>query len=106
MPGRVQDLLVKVQAVHADLVLFPLPARAHLARLQQRLRLDDVPTRLQRHLLLRVAVEHAEKVVIATRHYRRIVPVPAALELVENAIVLVQGTQFAAQVLVHLGVSN
>ena len=32
MPGSVKDLLVEVQAIHRDLVLFPLPARAHLSK--------------------------------------------------------------------------
>ena len=33
MPGSVKDLLVEVQAIHRDLVLFPLPARAHLIKI-------------------------------------------------------------------------
>lgn len=85
-----QDLLVKVQTVDADFVLFPLAPRAHLARLEHRLRLDDVPGRLQRDVLLAVAVEHAEEVVVAAGHDRTVVAVPAALELVEDAVVLVQ----------------
>ena len=34
MPGSVKDLLVEVQAIHRDLVLFPLPARAHLSKIK------------------------------------------------------------------------
>ena len=30
VPGSVQDLLVEVQAVHGDLIFFPLPTRTHL----------------------------------------------------------------------------
>lgn len=90
MPGGVQDLLVKVQTVDVDFVLFPLATGADLARLQDRLRLDDVPGRFQRDVLLAVAVEHAEEVVVAAGHDRTVVAVPAALELVEDAIVLVQ----------------
>ena len=30
VPGGVQDLLVEVQAVHGDLIFFPLPTRTHL----------------------------------------------------------------------------
>lgn len=101
MPGRVQDLLVKVQTVDADFVLFPLAPGAHLPRLQHRLRLDDVPGGLQRDVLLAVAVEHAEEVVVAAGHDRAVVAVPAALELVEDAVVLVQRAQLRAEVLVH-----
>ncbi len=32
VPGRVQDFLVEVQAVHVDLVLLALPAGAHLKK--------------------------------------------------------------------------
>lgn len=97
-----QDLLVKVQTVDADFVLFPLAAGAHLPRLQHRLRLDDVAGRLERHVLLAVAVEHAEEVVVAAGHDRAVVAVPAALELVEDAVVLVQRAQLRAEVLVDL----
>lgn len=101
VPGGVQDLLIEVEAVDADLVLFPLAAAAHLARLEYRLRLGDFARRLQRDLALRRAVEHAEEVVVGAGHDRSIVAVPAALELVEDAIVLVQRAQFRPQVLVH-----
>ena len=30
VPGGVEDLLVEVQAVHGDFILFPLTARTHL----------------------------------------------------------------------------
>ena len=30
VPGSVEDLLVEVQAVHGDFILFPLTARTHL----------------------------------------------------------------------------
>ena len=30
VPGSVQDLLVEVQAVHGDFILFPLATRTHL----------------------------------------------------------------------------
>lgn len=85
-----QDLLVKVQTVDADFVLFPFAPGADLARLEDRLRLDDVPGRFQRDVLLAVAVEHAEEVVVAAGHDRTVVAVPAALELVEDAVILVQ----------------
>lgn len=85
-----QDLLVEVQTVHADFVFFPLAAGTDLSRLEHRLRLDDVPGRFQRDVLLAVAVEHAEEVVVAAGHDRTVVAVPAALELVEDAVVLVQ----------------
>lgn len=42
MPGRVQDLLIEIEAIDADLVLFPFAAGANFTRLQYRFRLDDV----------------------------------------------------------------
>lgn len=87
MPGGVQDFLVKVQTVDADLVLFALAAGADFARLQHHFRLDDVARRLQRQILgataaaaaaaavaaaagdaAAVALKHAEKVVVAAGH--------------------------------------
>ena len=69
VPGRVQDLLVKVQAVHTDLVLLPLPARAHLPGLEHRAGLAALPTRLQGHVLAVTAIEHPEEVVVGSRHH-------------------------------------
>lgn len=97
-----EDFLVEVQAIDADLVLFSLISGVHFARLQDRLRLDDVLRRLHRDVLLRVTIEDPEEIVITAGHDRRVGPVPAALELIENAIVLVQRTQLRAQVFVDL----
>lgn len=68
VPGRVQNLLVEVQAVHADLVLLPLAAGADLARLQHRTRLVVLPGRLQGDISLGVPVEHPEEVVVGPCH--------------------------------------
>ena len=43
MPGSVKDLLVEVQAIHRDLVLFPLPARAHLIKIRYSLKIRQNP---------------------------------------------------------------
>ena len=65
----------------------------HFSRLEQRLRLGDLPGCLVCDLLLEVAVEHAEEVVVGAGHDGGVVAVPAALELVENAVVFVQTAQ-------------
>lgn len=46
MPGSVEDLLVKVQTVYTDLILFALPTCAYFARFQDRSRLAVFPRRL------------------------------------------------------------
>ena len=75
VPGRVQDLLVEVQTVHADLVLLALAAAATAAaagadpaRLQQLQRQVVLAGRLQGGVTPLGAVEHAEEVVVRARH--------------------------------------
>lgn len=68
MPGSVEDLLVEVQAVYADLVLLPLAAGRHLARLERGPRFAALPGRLKRDVPPGVAVEHSEEVVVGARH--------------------------------------
>lgn len=43
MPGSVEDLLVKVQTVYTDLILFAFPTCAYFARFQDRSRLAVLP---------------------------------------------------------------
>lgn len=102
MPGGVQYLLVEVKAVYTDLVLFSLATRTHFARLQDSFRLDNVARRLHSDVLLGIPVKHSEKVVVTTSHDGGVIPVPTALELVKNAVVLVQRAQLMPQVLVNL----
>ena len=46
-------------------------------------------------------VQHPPKeIVVAAGHDRRVGPIPAALELVEDAVVLIEAAQLGAQVLV------
>ena len=68
MPGGVQDLLVEVQAVHADLVLATLPAHTHAAGLEHGAGLAALPGRLQGHVPPGAPVEHPEEVVVGARH--------------------------------------
>lgn len=68
VPGRVQDLLGEVQAVHADVVPSPLAAHAHPPRLEHCPGLAALPRRLQRHIPLGVPVKHAEEVVVGSGH--------------------------------------
>lgn len=140
VPGRVQNLLVEVQAVHVDLIFFPLPTRTHLqgsihqkpnlfaipyfaigfvniskfffslevylSWFEHGLGFGDVARRLERHVALGRPVEHAEEVVVWASHNGRVVAVPAALELVKDAVILVQRAQLRPEVLVHLIISN
>lgn len=85
-----QDLLVVVEAVDADLVFLALGGSADLAGSEDRLGLGNLTGGFQGHLLLGGAVKHPEEVVVGAGHDRRIGAVPAALKLVEDAVVLVQ----------------
>lgn len=69
MPGSVDDLLVKVQAVYTDLVLFALPPSAYFAGLQDRPRLAVLPRGLQSDVLPVATVKHSEEVVVGTGHH-------------------------------------
>lgn len=69
VPGRVQDLLGEVQAVHADVVLPPFPAGgADPPWLQDGSGFAALPRGLQGHISLGVAVKHSEKVVVGAGH--------------------------------------
>ena len=43
-----------------------------------------------------------EEVVVASSHYLGVVSVPATLEFIKDAIILIQGTQLRAQIFVDL----
>lgn len=68
VPGCVQDLFAKVQTVHTDLVFPALSTHADLAGFEDGTGFAVLPRRLQRHVALGVAVEHAEKVVVGASH--------------------------------------
>lgn len=68
VPRRVEDLAVEVEAVHADLVLFPLAPRADPPRLQDLQRFRVLAGGLQRDVAARVAVEYPEEVVVGAGH--------------------------------------
>lgn len=72
MPGSVEDLLVKVQTVYTDLILFALPTCAYFARLQDRSWLAVFPRRLEGHVLSVVPVKHPEEVVVGTSHHNAV----------------------------------
>lgn len=69
MPGSVEDLLVKVQTVYTDLILFALPTCAYFARFQDRAWLAVLPRRLQGHVLPIASVKHPEEVVVGAGHH-------------------------------------
>lgn len=68
VPGSVEDLLIEVQAVHADLVLLPLASRGHLAWFERGPRFAALPGRLQCDVPPGVAVKHSEEVVVGSGH--------------------------------------
>lgn len=68
VPSCVQDLFAKVQTVHADLVFPALSTHADLAGFEDGTGFAVLPRRLQRHIALGVAVEHAEEIVVRAGH--------------------------------------
>ena len=56
---------------------------------------------LVHHLLLGVAVERLEKVVVRTAQDLIVISTPVALELVKNTVVLVQDAEFISEIIVH-----
>lgn len=69
MPGGVEDLFGKVQTVHADVVFPPLPAGgADSPRFEDGSGFAALSRCFKRHVPLGVAVEHAEEVVVGSRH--------------------------------------
>lgn len=69
VPGSMEDLLIEVQAVYTDLILFTFPTCAHFARLQDRPWLAVLPRRLESEVLSVASVEHPEEVVVGTGHH-------------------------------------
>ena len=69
MPGSVEDLLVEVQTVHADLILLTFATRAHLTGLQDLHGHAILPRRLQCDVLPVVTVKHPEEVVVRASHH-------------------------------------
>lgn len=69
VPGAVQDFLVEVQTVHADLVLLALAPGADLAGLEGLQGLAVLAGCLQGDVPSVAAVEHPEEVVVRARHH-------------------------------------
>lgn len=69
VPGGVEDLPIKVQTVHADLILLPFPTCAHSARFEDRVRLAVLPGRFQGQVLTASPVDGPEEVVVGARHH-------------------------------------
>lgn len=68
MPGSVEDLLVKVQTVYTDFILFALSTCAYFARFQHRSRFAVLPRCLKSHILPVASVKHPEEVVVGAGH--------------------------------------
>ena len=75
---------------------------SHLARLKYGFWFSNISGRFISHFLSRVSIKHPEEIVVGTGHDGGIGTVPAAFELVENAIVFVQRTQLCTQILMNL----
>lgn len=69
MPSGMEYFFPKVQAVHADVRLFPFLPHAHAPRLQDGASLAHLPTGLQSHVTPARPVKHSEVVVVSPRHY-------------------------------------
>ena len=65
----------------------------YLAWFKHSLGFRDFSGSFERDLLPRISVEHAEEVVVGAGHDGGVVAVPAALELVKDAVVLIQAAQ-------------
>lgn len=68
VPGRVQDLLGEVQAVHTDVITPPLATHTHASGLEHCPGFAALPGGLQGHIPLGVAVKHAKEVVVGPGH--------------------------------------
>lgn len=68
MPGSVEDLLVEVQAVHADLILLPLATSGHFTWFECSPWFAALPGCLQCDVPPSVAVKHSEEVVVGASH--------------------------------------
>lgn len=68
MPGSVEDLLVEVQAVHADLILLPLAACGYFTWFERGPWFAALPGRLQCDVPPGIAVKHSEEVVVRAGH--------------------------------------
>ncbi|KAI3479668.1 hypothetical protein L1887_58289 [Cichorium endivia] len=104
MEAGMQDLLVKVRIVEVDLAWCAERAVgalvALLARARHALGLERRLVRLQHHVGAVVLVKHVEVVVVAARQHLLAIGSPQRLELVKDAVVLVQVAQLGAQMVV------
>jgi len=98
----VEDLLVEVQAVHADLILLPLTTGGYLAWFERGPWLAALPGGLQCDIPPGVAVKHSEEVVVGACHDGTVTAIPAALKFVEDAVIFIQGAELTAKVFMDL----
>lgn len=68
VPGSVEDLLVEVQAVHADLVFLPLATSGHFPWFERSPGFAAFSGCLQCNVPPGVAVKHSEEVVVGAGH--------------------------------------
>jgi len=66
---------------------------SYFSGLEHRARLSNFSRGLEGEVSFRGAVKHSEEIIVGTGHDGRIVAVPAALELVEDAVALVERAQ-------------
>jgi len=93
MPGRVQNLLAKIDGIRIQFVLRLLSAGLHRNGF---LRLAGHLRRLELALILGLSIINVERVVVRARQNQVGVTADSALELVEDAVILIQITKLGS----------
>lgn len=97
-----EDLLVEVQAVHADLVLLPLATGGHFTWFKCGPWFAALSGCLQCDVPPGVPVKHSKEVVVGACHDGTVTAIPAALKLVKDAVVFIQRAKLTAKIFMDL----
>lgn len=102
VPRGMQDLLVEVQAVHADFILLPLPTCGNFPWFQSSSWFAALSGSLQCDVPPGVAVKHSEEVIVGPSHYGTVTTIPAALKLVKDTVIFIQWAEFTPKIFMDL----
>lgn len=102
VPRSMEDLLVEVQAVHADFILLSLSTCGNLPWFESSSWFAALSGSLQCDIPPGVAVKHSKEVVVRPSHYGTVTTIPAALKLVKDTVIFIQRAEFTAKVLMDL----
>lgn len=102
VPRGMQDLLVEVQAVHADFILLPLPTCGNFPWFQSSSWFAALSGSFQCDVPPGVAVKHPEEVIVGPSHYGTVTTIPAALKLVKDTVIFIQRAEFTPKVFMDL----